>query len=183
MKKSIYKSAISQLKTSEDFKEKTIQRINLELAEGQQKTKHKGDSIIMKSIKKPLVSYTVALSALAIISIGGVGLYSTFQQESAPEKMEVNDPGITAKQQVNIDGIITEVSEDGKSFKVGELWVTVTEDTVFGITGPTAPDPEDQLLEKEFKVGNAVSGYTNQDITSGNVIANNIYNNFSVEEE
>jgi len=87
-------------------------------------------------------------------------------------------PPTTAKQMANIDGIIEEVSEDGKSFRIGELWVTVTDDTEYGITGPTAPDPSKQLVSKEFKVGNAVSGFTSQDVTSGKVIAERIYNNF-----
>lgn len=87
-------------------------------------------------------------------------------------------PPTTAKHMVNIDGIIEEVSEDGKSFRIGELWVTVTDATEYGITGPTAPEPSEQLVSKEFKVGNAVSGFTSEDVTSGKVTAERIYNNF-----
>ncbi|CDN40991.1 hypothetical protein [Paenibacillus sp. P22] len=80
---------------------------------------------------------------------------------------------------VNIDGVISEVSADGKSFKIGGLWVTVTDQTKLGIDGPTAAKPSEELLQKEFKVGNAVSGYTSQDVGAGKVTADVIYNNIA----
>ena len=84
----------------------------------------------------------------------------------------------TAKQMVNIDGIIDEVSADGTSFRIGELWVTVTDATEYGISGPTAPPLSEQLVSEDFKVGNAVSGFTSEDVASGQVTAERIYNNF-----
>jgi len=86
--------------------------------------------------------------------------------------------GTSAKHRVNIDGVIDEVGADGQSFRIGELWVTVTDKTTYGITGPTAPDPSEQLVSKEFKVGNTVSGFTSGDVTSGKVTADIIFNNF-----
>ncbi|MEB2298682.1 hypothetical protein LAV72_03465 [Lysinibacillus xylanilyticus] len=43
--------------------------------------------------------------------------------------VDTNKPQISAKAAVNIEGTITEVSTNGKSFKVGDLWVTVTNKT------------------------------------------------------
>ncbi|OBZ09580.1 hypothetical protein A8L34_20050 [Bacillus sp. FJAT-27264] len=84
---------------------------------------------------------------------------------------------------MNIEGVISEVSADGKSFKVGDLWVTVTDATELGIKGPTAAKPSEELLQKEFKVGNIVSGYTSQDISTGKVTADNIYNNMTPQKD
>ena len=83
---------------------------------------------------------------------------------------------------VNIDGIIEEVSEDGLSFRVGDLWVTVDENTMYGISGPNALPTDEQLVSKTFLVGNAVSGYTEEDPASGSVYALRIYNNFPAEQ-
>jgi hypothetical protein len=80
---------------------------------------------------------------------------------------------------VNIEGVISEVNADGKSFKVGDLWVTVTPETEMGITGPTAAKPSEELMQKEFKVGHFVSGFTTEDIGTGKVNATRIYNNMA----
>jgi len=87
-------------------------------------------------------------------------------------------PATTAKRMVNIEGTIDEVSADGTSFRVGSLWVAVNEATEYGITGPTAPPASEQLISKEFKVGNTVSGFTQDDVASGQVTAVVLYNNF-----
>ncbi|MCM3628466.1 DUF5666 domain-containing protein [Paenibacillus glycanilyticus] len=95
----------------------------------------------------------------------------------APQKDDAGKPATTAKMAANLNGVISEVSEDGKSFKVNDVWVTVTPDTIMGITEPTAGEQSDELLEKEFKVGNLVSGFTTDDLSSGKVNAARIYNN------
>ncbi|WP_127494804.1 DUF5666 domain-containing protein [Paenibacillus glycanilyticus] len=100
----------------------------------------------------------------------------------APEKEDAGKPATTGKMAVNIDGFISEVSADGKSFKVNDVWVTVTPDTIMGITEPTAGEQSDELLQKEFKVGNAVSGFTTDDLSSGKVNATRIYNNFAPQK-
>ncbi|RXZ82647.1 hypothetical protein EBB07_09090 [Paenibacillaceae bacterium] len=193
MKKSVYKSAMSKLKTSEDFHERTLEKLQVELQQMNNHNSNKGEMNMKKANrKKTIIGWTAGLAACAVISLG---VYSNSQSGTSditgvnnppgvtakPSGVSSKPPGVTAKQMVNIDGIISEVSEDGQSFKVGDLWVTVTKDTEFGITGPTAPEPSEQLLEKEFKVGNAVSGYTAQDVTSGKVTADHIYNNFAVQ--
>lgn len=100
----------------------------------------------------------------------------------AAEKVNEAKPPIKGKSVVNIDGVISEVSADGKSFKVGDLWVTVTPETKMGIGGPTAAAPSEELLQKKFKVGNIVSGFTTDDVSTGKVNATNIYNNMTPQQ-
>lgn len=83
---------------------------------------------------------------------------------------------------MNIEGTITEVSTNSKSFKIENLWVIVTNKTQLGINGPTAAKPSEVLLQKEFKIGNFISGYTSQDVSTGKVTAYVIYNNMAPVE-
>jgi hypothetical protein len=117
----------------------------------------------------------IAAVALVVILAGAVIVWR-MSSKPVPEA-----PAIAGKAIVNIDGIIDEVGADGKSFHIDGLWVTVDENTAYGITGPTAPDAEDQLVSDQFAVGNAVSGYTEDDTASGRVYALRIYNNFAPE--
>lgn len=119
-------------------------------------------------------TWIVAVAALVILA--GAAVVWRLNSKPAAEA-----PIASGKAIVNIDGIIDEVGSDGKSFHIDGLWVTVDENTVYGITGPTAPDAEDQLVSEQFVIGNAVSGYTEDDIASGNVYALRIYNNFAPE--
>lgn len=192
MKNFRYKSAMNSLKTSEDFQERTLERLNLE-SHKQIDTKKRNGEIAMKTANPAVKKNKVFLWATSIAACAALTLsiYAVNQNGSgsAPDPAVTNNPsGIadvkgpippgSAKQQVNIDGVIEEVSADGQSFRIGELWVTVTEETTYGITGPTAPDPSEQLVSKEFKVGNTVSGFTSGDVSSGKVTADAIYNNF-----
>ncbi|WP_169083694.1 hypothetical protein [Paenibacillus sp. PL91] len=194
MKKSSYKSAMSKLKTSEDFQERTLERLNLERHKQIDNDKRNG-AIPMKTAnpavkKNKVVIWATSIAACAVLTLS---IYAVNQNGSGsgtvPDPVtnnpsggvvENNGPGpaTSAKHRVNIDGVIDEVGVDGQSFRIGELWVTVTENTTYGITGPTAPDPSEQLVSKEFKVGNTVSGFTSGDVTSGKVTADVIYNNF-----
>ncbi|RCW41474.1 hypothetical protein [Paenibacillus prosopidis] len=192
MKKSSYKSAISKLKMSEDFQERTLERLNVEGHKQIDNDKRRGE-IHLKTTnsaakKSKAAIWTAGIAACAVLTLG---IYAVNQtgNGSTPDPIvkgpisgivESNNPGqgTAAKHRVNIDGVIEEVSADGQSFRIGELWVTVTENTTYGISGPTAPDPSEQLVSKEFKVGNTVSGFTSGDVTSGKVTADAIYNNF-----
>lgn len=192
MKRSRYKSAMSKLKTSEDFQERTLERLNLERHKQIENDKRNGESSMTtanSAIKKnKVVIWAASIAACAVLALG---IYSVNQNGSATSPdpvtnnpnsgvVENTGPGsaTSAKHRVNIDGVIDEVGADGQSFRIGELWVTVTDNTTYGITGPTAPDPSEQLVSKEFKVGNAVSGFTSGDVMSGKVTADVIYNNF-----
>jgi hypothetical protein len=192
MKKSSYKSAMSKLKTSEDFQERALERLNLERHKQIDNDKRNGE-IPMRTVnpavkKNKVVIWATSIAACAVLTLS---IYAVNQNGSvtAPDPVTNNPsggvvennspkPATSAKHRVNIDGVVDEVSTDGQSFRIGELWVTVTENTTYGITGPTAPDPSEQLVSKEFKVGNTVSGFTSGDVTSGKVTADVIYNNF-----
>ncbi|RAP74217.1 hypothetical protein [Paenibacillus montanisoli] len=206
MKKSVYKSAMSHVKTSEDFKEATYQKLMLEMEKTTQpnKTNLKESMHMEKTMKRKLTGWTVGIAACAVLSIG---IYAMSQNAPAPTPTptptetasnapatapaattpsetpaEATKPPIMGKVRVNIDGVISEVSADGKSFKVGDLWVTVTPETIMGIDGPTAAEPSDELLQKEFKVGNIVSGFTSDDVSTGKVNATRIYNNMAPQK-
>ena len=142
----------------------------------------------MEKSKKKLTGWAVGIAACAFIAAGIISVNQQHdapasvptQQEQAantPDASSTSKPATTGKVQVNIDGVISEVSKDGKSFKVNDVWVTVTPDTIMGIDGPTAAEPSDELLQKEFKVGNVVSGFTTDDLSTGKVNATRIYNN------
>lgn len=116
------------------------------------------------------------VAVAAVVILAGAAVVWRMGSKPAPEV-----PVAAGKAMVNIDGIIDEVGSDGMSFHIDGLWVTVDENTAYGITGPTAPDQKDQLVSDQFVVGNAVSGYTEEDTASGNVYALRIYNNFAPE--
>lgn len=210
MKESVYKSAMSRVKTSEDFQEETYRKLMEEAERFQPSAPHnnpnKGRMNMKTTTKKKAIGWTIGLAASVALTVGLLAsnlneptktadpsaiatpsqpAVTTQPTESASQPSEVatkppgqtTRPPVTGKVQVNIDGVISEVSEDGKSFKVGDLWVTVTPDTIMGIDGPTAGEPSEELLAKEFKVGNVVSGFTSEDVSTGKVNATRIYNN------
>ncbi|WP_164472852.1 hypothetical protein [Cohnella candidum] len=137
----------------------------------------------MESAKKRKATrWTVGIAACAVLAVGLIALNRDFPASppsSQPTATATAKPPIMGKAAVNIDGVISEVSADGKSFKVGDLWVTVTPETKMGIDGPTAGEPSEELLQKEFKVGNIVSGFTTDDVSTGKVNATRIYNNMA----
>jgi len=192
MKKSVYKSAMSQLKTSENFQEETYQKLLKEMENTTQNNKNtrvtnqKEQLKMEKAKKRTVTGWTVGIAACAVLS---VSIFAATQQSPTPANtvnppsVESKRPPVLGKGAVNIEGQITEVSADGKSFKVGDLWVTVTQKTEMGISGPNAAEPSEDLLQKEFKVGNFVSGYTTGDVSTGKVNATRIYNNMAPAKE
>ncbi|MBD3921708.1 hypothetical protein H8B09_23280 [Paenibacillus sp. PR3] len=175
MKKSVYKSAMSHLKTSEDFQEATYNKL----------INHKGTMNMELAKKRKVMGWTVGVAACAVLAVGLITLNQdspASTPSSPPGVTETTKPPTMGKVAVNIDGIISEVSADGKSFKVGDLWVTVTPETKMGIDGATAAAPSEELLQKEFKVGNIVSGFTTDDLSTGKVNATNIYNNMAPQQ-
>ena len=114
------------------------------------------------------------------VSVAPVSQPSASQAPASPSASEApaSQPLASGKAIVNIDGIIDEVAADGRSFRVGSLWVTVDESTLYGIPGPNAAPANEQLVSNVFQAGNAVSGYTQDDPVSGKVYAARIYNNF-----
>ena len=82
---------------------------------------------------------------------------------------------------VNIEGVITEVGEDGLSFTLNNgMKVAVTDETRMGISGPTAPPKEEQLFEPTFRVGNQIAGYS-EDTSANPVTAAAIWTNWNFD--
>ncbi|MFF2911128.1 hypothetical protein [Paenibacillus sp. NPDC057934] len=189
MKKSVYKSAMSRVKTSEDFNEVTYQKLLSEMDNTKRTTinnhNNPKERVNMQTAKKRTVKgWTIGIAACAVLAVGTFTMnQSTLFNTQSPSAVNTTKPPVTGKAAVNIEGVISEVSADGKSFKVGDLWVTVTDATKLGIKGPTAAKPSEELLQKEFKVGNIVSGYTSQDTSTGKVTADNIYNNMAPQKD
>lgn len=186
MKKFLYKSAMSRVKTSEHFQQETEQKLLLAMERNRSvNTESTKGRIQMETVKKTRVRWTIGLTACAVLIAGMFIVNINNSQQNEPPvggerpPVAATQPPAKGKGAVNIDGVITEVSADGKSFKVGDLWVTVTDQTGMGIQGPNAAPPSEQLLQKEFRVGNVVSGFTSQDVSSGRVTADVIYNNMA----
>ncbi|WP_339279055.1 hypothetical protein NYE40_23580 [Paenibacillus sp. FSL W8-1187] len=184
MKKSVYKSAMDRVKTSEAFQEETCRKLTAAAASAEEiKSNPAKERMNMEASKKRTIAgWSVGLAACAALS-ASLFLMNPSAPEPAPKPQASagvgTKPPVMGKVAVNIDGVITEVSADGKSFKVGDLWVSVTEQTRLGSPEPTAAEPSEELLQKEFKVGNVVSGYTSQDVAGGKVTADVIYNNMA----
>ncbi|SFJ21203.1 hypothetical protein SAMN02799624_03624 [Paenibacillus sp. UNC496MF] len=186
MKKSVYKSAMDRVKTSEDFKAATYQKLKRELEQPARTTepilqpnKPKERIRMERTMKRKVTGWTVGIAACAVLSVGIFAMNqgnSPATPSSPPASTSTKAP-IMGKVAVNIDGVISEVGADGKSFKVGDLWVTVTDATKWGSSEPTAVAPS-----KEIKVGNIVSGYTAQDVSTGKVTADVIYTNLAAEK-
>ena len=167
--KKAYRSAMEHIRPNADFEEKTFSLLQ------QKQHQQRKEGFSMKAKKLGLIYSGIA--ACLLLLLGGYALFGS-KANTPPQE---STPPITAKAMVNIDGIIEEVSEDGLSFRVGDLWVQVDENTMYGIPGPNAPPADEQLVSKTFLVGNAVSGYTEDDPSSGSVYALRIYNNFPAE--
>ncbi len=80
---------------------------------------------------------------------------------------------------VNIEGVITEVSKDGKSFRLNNgKWVITDKQTVLGISGPTAPPKNKQYFDSSFQKGNSIAGFS--ETPDGEIIvAEAIYTNWN----
>nr|WP_232337079.1 hypothetical protein [Lysinibacillus timonensis] len=97
------------------------------------------------------------------------------------ERIVVDNSIPAAKAMLNIEGIITEVGEDGMSFTLENgMEVVVTDETELGIDGPTAPAKEEQLFEPTFRVGNLIGGFA-EDTSTRPVTAAVIYTNWNFE--
>ncbi|MGO4548332.1 DUF5666 domain-containing protein [Paenibacillus sp. 2TAB23] len=133
--------------------------------------------------KRTITGWTVGIAACAVLSASIFAMSQNATNASSQPPAAITQPPILGKVAVNIDGVISEVSADGKSFKVGDLWVEVTDKTELGSKEPTASKPSEELLQKEFNVGNIVSGYTSQDVSTGKVTADVIYNNMAPQKD
>ena len=166
---STYKKVMKQIHASEEFKN----NMQKEMMEYGKKEKR----VFMKKMK--LIGGS--LIACAVIAVVALTNMNNDVSVDLTERIVVDNSGPNLKVMVNIDGVITEVGEDGMSFTLDNgMKVVVTDNTKFGIDGPTAPAKEEQFFEPTFRVGNLISGYT-EDMNADPVIATAIYTNWNFE--
>ncbi|WP_175384394.1 hypothetical protein [Bacillus sp. FJAT-27225] len=166
---SAYKKVMKQIHASEEFKSK----MQKEMMEYEKKEKRAN----MKNIKL-IVGSLVACAVIAVVALTNINNDAALD---LTERIVVDNSGPSAKAIVNIDGVITEVGEDGTSFMLDNgMKVVVTDETELGIDGPTAPPKEKQLFEPTFRVGNLIGGFT-EDTTADPVTAAVIYTNWNFE--
>lgn len=175
MNEQLYRSALSHLRVDEAFEQKACSML-LAKERQQHDNTEKRRMNMEKSKRNTMLKLGGGLAACAVFAVCVVSAVQLLKPSDAIAPDTGSTPAIHAKVMVNIEGEITAVSDDGKSFQVGDLWVTVDGNTRFGSPEPTASTDE-TLLSKEFKVGNIVAGYTADDVTTGKVTADTIYNN------
>jgi len=164
-----YKKVMKQIHASEEFKSK----MQKEMMEYEKKEKR----VYMKNIKL-MVGSLVACAVIAVVALTNINNDAALD---LTERIVVDNSGPAAKAMLNIEGVITEVGEDGLSFTLDNgMEVVVTDETELGIDGPTAPPKEEQLFEPTFRVGNLIGGFT-EDTTADPVTAAVIYTNWNFE--
>jgi hypothetical protein len=166
---SAYKKVMKQIHASEEFKSK----MQKEMMEYEKKEKR----VYMKNIKV-IVGGLIACAVIAVVALININNDVALD---LTERIVVDNSGPGAKAMVNIDGVITEVGEDGMSFTLDNgMEVVVTDETELGIDGPTAPPKEEQLFEPTFRVGNLIGGFA-EDPKADRVTAAVIYTNWNFE--
>lgn len=166
---SAYKKVMKQIHASEEFKDK----VQKEMMEFEKKEKR----IFMNKISL-MVGSLVACAVIAVVALTNINNDISID---LTERIVVVNSGPAAKAMVNIEGVITEVGEDGMSFTLDNgMKVVVTDKIKLGIDGPTAPAKEEQLFEPTFRVGNLISGFT-EDTNADPVTAAAIYTNWNFE--
>lgn len=164
-----YKKVMKQVRASEEFKSK----MQKEMMEYENKEKR----VFMKNISL-LVGSLVACAVIAVLVISNINSDGALD---LTERIVVDQSGPAASAVVNIDGVITEVGEDGLSFTLDNgMQVVVTDETELGIDGPTAAPKEEQLFEPTFRVGNLIAGFT-ENPSADPVTASVIYTNWNFE--
>lgn len=165
---SAYKKVMNQIHASEEFKSK----MQKEMMEYEKKEKR----VFMKNIK-----LIVSFVSCAVIAVGAFTNINNDAAIDLTERIVVDNSAPAASVMLNIEGVITEVGEDGMSFTLDNgMKVVVTDETELGIDGPTAPPKEEQLFEPTFRVGNLIGGFT-ENTSENPVTAAVIYTNWNFE--
>lgn len=133
----------------------------------------------------------IAVAAcLVIVIASGITIfnnnYETTPQIDGPmakkkiqSDKDFKPPAINKKVAVNITGIVEEVSDDGKKFKINNKWIKINDDTIFD----DDPDNGTQTISRVINTGNYISGWTSEDIdTMDEVTAKVIYQNIKTDE-
>lgn len=171
-----YKTTLNKIQASDRFKEATLQKIM---------TVQKERRYTMNKKYKWAVSLGAVL--LMVLGLMNITMFSgddtiVTAEINLLDRIVIDENAISACAAVNIEGVITQVGEDGLSFKLDNgQWVKVTEATEIGITSPSAADVEEQHFEPTFRVGNMIAGFAeNPDEESVDAFA--IYTNWNWED-
>lgn len=136
-----YKNVMKQIHASEEFKIK----MENEMMEFQQKRKEGLYEKVRIS-----VGSLVACAVIAVVaSLVNVNNDTTID---LTDRIMVDHSAPAASAVVNIEGVITEVGEDGLSFTLDNgMKVVVTDETKLGIDGPTAPLRKNNFLSRHLE--------------------------------
>lgn len=97
------------------------------------------------------------------------------------DRIIVSETAIGGKQMVNIEGVITNVLDNGLTFELDNGMIIIVEDTTkIGTDVTSELAKEMQLVEPTFRAGNSISGYA-EDVESEEIIATQIYTNWNWE--
>ncbi|MBO2945260.1 hypothetical protein JJQ72_14875 [Paenibacillus sp. F411] len=141
-------------------------------------------AMVISTPKNKVIPFAKILSLAACFCFIVVGAYfynnqSTHLPFDLTDRIVVEQDAIVADVIVNIEGIITDVSDDGMSFRIDhEKWVTVTNDTEIGTIATSEDNKAKMLFEPTFRVGNLVTGFT-EDEHADEIIAYAIYTNWN----
>ncbi len=142
-----------------------------------------GDEIVVYYTGEIMESYPLQIDVVDIVS--ATEFDDTMGNEDAStdgSDIETQPLAPMGSVVVNIEGTITEVSEDGQRFLLDTgKWVTVTANTELGIGGPNAAPIEEQFFEDTFRVGNSIAGFT-EDESAEELVAYAIYTNWNWED-
>ncbi|GAF63458.1 hypothetical protein BTS2_0349 [Bacillus sp. TS-2] len=168
---SAYKKAMREIKASEEFKRK----MKKEMSDYKQSEKR----FFMKKVS--IFGGSLVACAMLVFFI----FFNNANNEVAldlTDRIEVDPNAPAASVMLNIEGYITEVSEDGLSFTLDNgMQVVVTEETKLGIDGPTAAPKDEQLFEPTFREGNLIGGFA-ENSNENPVKADAIFTNWNFED-
>lgn len=166
-----YIKLMDQIKASDNFIEDTLKTLSQRENERRYKMKH---------TKK----FILGIAAATIISFGAFSNQKPITNVQVDfdltERIVVDVNAPSACGAVNIEGVITLVSDNGLSFKLDNgKWIHVSDETEIGITGPTAA--KEQFFEPSFRLGNRIAGWS-QDIDGDSIDAAVIYTNWNWDD-
>lgn len=168
MKLSHYQQAFNKVQASDQFKSKVI-------------------SSCKRRRRMAFKKIGLSIAACMLIAVG-IFMFTGEKTETVAvgfdltERIVVDENAVSADVMVNIEGVIVEVSEDGYGFKLDSgQWIVVNEETVIGMTAPTAVAKEEQFFEPTFRIGNSVVGFTENE-ASNEIIAFAIYTNWNWDD-
>lgn len=142
------------------------------------------NAMVIPTPKNNVIPFAKILSFAACFCFIVFGIYF-YNNQSTPlpfdltDRIVIDENAIMASQMVNIEGIITEVSKDGMSFRLDNgKWIKTTNDTEIGTIATSEEDKAKMLFEPTFRVGNSITGFT-EDENAEEIIAYAIYTNWN----